>query len=88
MPEFPEPVPTDAAYQYELGSCSRCRRNGTQVTRIGDITSGDGETPLWPSRECVQELLTRHERTMERMDTRPRVVQLARIQAPRGVEAD
>ncbi|MEU8757349.1 hypothetical protein AB0C88_43400 [Streptomyces chartreusis] len=72
MTEFPETVPTDAAYQYELGSCFRCRRKGTQVTRIGEVTSGDGGTPLCACRECVQELLTMHERAMERMETRPR----------------
>ncbi|QWA20337.1 hypothetical protein [Streptomyces osmaniensis] len=77
-----------AAYQYKLGSCFRCPRKSTQVTRIGEITSGDGETALCACRECVQELLTRYERSMEQMDTRPRVVQLARIKASRGIEAD
>ena len=71
-----------AAYQYGLVCCFRCPRKGTQVTRIG-------ETALCACRECVQELLlTMHDRSMERMDTRPRVVRLARIKAPRGVEAD
>ncbi|MET9848850.1 hypothetical protein [Streptomyces ossamyceticus] len=92
MTELPQHVPTDrlgvliAAYEYEMGSCFRCPRKGTQVTRFGEITSDEGETPLYACRECVQELLTMHERAMERMDTRPRIVQLPR--APRGVEAD
>ncbi|MFE7762916.1 hypothetical protein [Streptomyces sp. NPDC057438] len=94
MTELPEHVPTDrlgvliAAYEYELGPCFRCSRKGVQVTRFGEITSDEGETPLYACRECVQELLTMHERAMERMDTRPRIVQLQRNRAPRGVEAD
>ncbi|MFJ4368037.1 hypothetical protein ACIP4S_28330 [Streptomyces chartreusis] len=59
-----------AAYQYELVCCFRCPRKGTQVTRIVGITSWDGETTLCACRECVQELLTMHERSMEQMDTR------------------
>ncbi|WP_430376674.1 hypothetical protein [Streptomyces sp. B1-3] len=85
------PVPRDrmgvllAAYQYELGSCFRCPRKGTQVTRIGEITSDEGETPLYACRECVQELLVMHERAMERISPHPRIVQIPR--ASRGVEA-
>ncbi|MFD8472067.1 hypothetical protein ACFV2E_08420 [Streptomyces globisporus] len=88
---FPEHASRDrmgvliAAYEYELGSCFRCPRRGTQVTRFGEIRSDEGETPLYACRECVQELLVMHERSMERMDTRPRIVQLPRD--PRGVEA-
>jgi hypothetical protein len=79
---LPEHVPTDrtgvplAAYQYELGSCFRCPREGAQVTRVGEITSEEGETPLYACRECEQELLVMHKRSMERMDTQPRIVQL------------
>ncbi|MDX3070335.1 MULTISPECIES: hypothetical protein [Streptomyces] len=56
------------------------------MTRFGEITSDEGETPLYACRECIQELLVMHERAMERMDTRPRIVQLLRT--PRGIEAD
>ncbi|WP_405539676.1 hypothetical protein OG787_46995 [Streptomyces sp. NBC_00075] len=91
MTKLPEHVSTDrlgvliAAYEYEMGTCFRCSRRRVQVTRFGEITSDEGETPLYACRECVQELLTMHERSMERMDTLPRIVQLPR--APRGVEA-
>jgi hypothetical protein len=89
----PDPSPTDrlgvliAAYEYEMGSCFRCPRKGTQVTRFGEITSDEGETALYACRECVQELLVMHERAMERMGARPRIVQLPRIRTPHGVEA-
>ncbi|MEU5448639.1 hypothetical protein [Streptomyces californicus] len=55
------------------------------MTRFGEIRSDEGETPLYACRECVQELLVMHERSMERMDVRPRIVQLPRD--PREVEA-
>ncbi|GAQ61422.1 hypothetical protein SsS58_01771 [Streptomyces scabiei] len=69
-----------------MGPCFHCSRKGFQVTRFGEITSDEGETPLYACRECIQELLVMHERAMERMDTRPRIVQLLRT--PRGIEAD
>lgn len=92
MTGLPERVPTDrlgvlvAAYEYETGTCFRCSRRRVQVTRFGEITSNEGETPLYACRECVQELLTMYEQAMERMDTRPRIIQLPRT--PRGVETN
>ncbi|MEH0424107.1 hypothetical protein [Streptomyces sp. B21-083] len=92
MTELPEHVPMDrlgvliAAYEYEIGTCFRCSLRRVQVTRLGEIASNEGETPLYAYRECVQELLTMHERSMERMNTRPRIVQLPRT--PRGVGAN
>lgn len=88
---FPERTSTDrlgsliAAYEYEMGSCFRCPRKGTQVTRFGEIRSDEGETPLYACRECVQELLAMHERQIERISPHPRIVQLPR--SPREVEA-
>ncbi|MFD8726308.1 hypothetical protein ACFV2H_52560 [Streptomyces sp. NPDC059629] len=52
------------------------------MTRIGEITSNEGETPLYACRACLQELLTIHERSVGRMDGRPRIIQIPR--APRG----
>ncbi|WP_413757224.1 hypothetical protein [Streptomyces sp. MMBL 11-3] len=84
MNPWPMPVSRDrlgvliAAYEYELGSCFRCTRKGIQVTRFGEIVSEEGETPLYACRECVQELLSIHERNVERLDTRPRIAQLPR----------
>ena len=92
MTESPERVPTDrfgaliAAYEYEMGTCFRCCLRRVKVTRLGEITSNDGETPLYACRECVQELLTMYERALERMNTRPRIIQLPRT--PRRVEAN
>lgn len=92
MTGLPERVPTDrlgvliAAYEYEMGTCFRCFLRQVQVTRFGEITSNEGETPLYACRECVQELLTTYERAMERMDARTRIIQLPRT--PRGVEAN
>lgn len=68
-----------AAYEYELGSCFRCTRRGIQVTRFGEITSEEGETPLYACRECVQELLSVHERNVERTGHRPWIVQHPRV---------
>ncbi|MEU3183302.1 hypothetical protein ABZ707_03685 [Streptomyces sp. NPDC006923] len=88
---LPEPTPTDclgvliAAYDYKMGSCFRCPRKGTRVTSFGEISSAEGVTPLYACRECVQELLTMHDRQMERMDTPLRMIQLPR--SPRGAEA-
>ncbi|MFF3257975.1 hypothetical protein ACFYWO_02230 [Streptomyces sp. NPDC002932] len=48
------------------------------MTRFGEISSAEGETPLNARRECVQELLSTHDRQMELMDTRPGIVQLPR----------
>ncbi|MGW3448898.1 hypothetical protein [Streptomyces sp. NPDC001076] len=92
MTELPEHAPADrmgvllAAYQYELGSCFRCSRQGVQVARIGEITSDGDETPRYACRRCVQELLTMHDHGMERMDGRPRMVQIPRT--PRGAVAN
>ncbi|MEU3520625.1 hypothetical protein ABZ770_36130 [Streptomyces sp. NPDC006654] len=94
MTEFPEHAPADrmgvllAAYQYELGSCFRCSRQGVQVARIGEITTNQDETPLYACRRCVHELLTMHDHdhSMERMDGRPRKVQIPRT--PRGAVAN
>ncbi|MGW3153984.1 hypothetical protein [Streptomyces sp. NPDC001089] len=88
MTFLPEHAPTDrlgallAAYEYEVGSCFRCPRKGVQVTRFGEIQSVEGETPLYACRECVQELLSMHERNVERTGHRPRLPR-----DPRGVEA-
>ncbi|WP_413755211.1 hypothetical protein [Streptomyces sp. MMBL 11-3] len=90
MNPWPVPVSRDrlgvliAAYEYELGSCFRCIRKGIQVTRFGEIVSEEGETPLYACRECVQELLSIHERNMDRTGHRPRIVQLPRTS--RGAE--
>lgn len=77
MTALPAQVP--AAYQYELGSCFRCPRKGTQVARVGEITSEGGETPLHACWECIQELLAMHERSVEPLDTHPRIVQLPQV---------
>ncbi|WP_405773671.1 hypothetical protein [Streptomyces sp. NBC_01538] len=92
MTALPERVPTDrldaliAAYEYEMGTCFRCCLRRVQVTRFGEITSNEGETPLYACRECVQELLTMYEHAIERMNTRPRIIQLPRT--PREVETN
>ncbi|MGW1714569.1 hypothetical protein [Streptomyces sp. NPDC002156] len=92
MTELPKRVPTDrlgvlvAAYEYEMGTCFRCSLRRVQVTRFGEITSNEGETPPYACRECVQELLTMYERALERMNTQPRIIQLPRT--PRGAEAN
>ncbi|NEA68372.1 hypothetical protein [Streptomyces sp. SID12488] len=92
MTRSPERVPTDrfgaliAAYEYEMGTCFRCCLRRVQVTRSGEITSNEGETPLYTCRECVQKLLAMSERAMERMNTRLRIIQLPRT--PPGAEAN
>ncbi|WP_405675783.1 hypothetical protein OG292_10855 [Streptomyces sp. NBC_01511] len=48
------------AVVYELGDCFRCDRAGLQVTRIGEITGPEGETPLVACRSCVERLLAMH----------------------------
>ncbi|WP_405612055.1 hypothetical protein [Streptomyces sp. NBC_01508] len=51
---------TPPAVVYELGDCFRCDRAGLQVTRIGEITGPEGETPLHACRSCVERLLALH----------------------------
>lgn len=79
----PLPVRLEAlftAYEYEMGLCFRCYRSNVQVTRVGEITSPDGETPLYACQRCVQELTVMHVRAHE-TPARP-YVQLPRIQNP------
>ncbi|MFE7029427.1 hypothetical protein ACFU9Y_03890 [Streptomyces sp. NPDC057621] len=84
MPVAPV-APTDrlgvliAAYEYELGSCFRCPRRQLQVTRLGEITSEEGETPLYACRQCVEDLLAMHERSVGREGPRPYILQLPRV---------
>lgn len=54
-----------AACVYEMGDCFRCPRGSVQVTRIGEIVSPDGETPLFACRDCVQALIVMHDRAHE-----------------------
>ncbi|MFF3453727.1 hypothetical protein ACFYXH_05235 [Streptomyces sp. NPDC002730] len=72
-----------AAYEYELGHCFRCPRRQIQVTRVGEITSPEGETPLYACRTCVAELLLAHDRALDPPDRRYR--QIPRF--PRQVES-
>lgn len=69
------------AYEYKLGLCFRCYRNNVQVTRVGEITSPDGETPLFACRACVQELTVIHARAHEEPG-RPYVQQFPRFSHP------
>ncbi|MFE4651513.1 hypothetical protein [Streptomyces sp. NPDC056707] len=69
-----------AASEYEMGPCFRCTRNNVQVTRVGEIASPDGETPLFACRACVAELMVMHARAHD-TPVRP-YVQLPRPRDP------
>ncbi|MFF2527254.1 hypothetical protein [Streptomyces liangshanensis] len=51
--------------RYEVGACFRCDRDGIQVTPIGEITTGQGETPtpIEACRSCLERLVVMHDQS-------------------------
>ncbi|MFE3736807.1 hypothetical protein [Streptomyces sp. NPDC059134] len=45
---------------FVLGDCFRCDRTGIQTTRIGEIVSPEGQTPVRACRSCVEVLIAIH----------------------------
>ncbi|MFJ1600211.1 hypothetical protein [Streptomyces sp. NPDC088261] len=72
-----------SAYEYELGWCFRCSREGLQVARAGEIVSPEAITPLFACRVCIEELLVMHSVAQARPGRR--YVQIPRF--PHGAEA-
>ncbi|MEE1799549.1 hypothetical protein PUR57_12845 [Streptomyces sp. JV176] len=48
------------AVDYALGDCFRCDRTGIQTTRIGEIVSPEGTTPIRACWSCVEILVAIH----------------------------
>ncbi|MFI6702571.1 hypothetical protein ACIBJC_27115 [Streptomyces sp. NPDC050509] len=45
---------------HTLGDCFRCDRTGIRTTRIGEIVSPEGQTPLRACQSCAEVLIAIH----------------------------